>query len=208
VVQKWNSNGLALAFIRCSRSDVFPVFEFHTCAASPPWQYWFQLLPPFRASVSSVLRGTPQPHDVRREDSSWRLPPAPSHGDVEWALLQHDCEALADNNQSHQELSFFIADSRPLASAMVYGSIALCPSPARYLWNFLRWLERVRQRFPRLSDYIAVTQFQKYCTVSWKKFILETAEYGSMKKASHFVLSWTFVQILLLAALILISSHL
>jgi len=30
-------------------------------------------------------------------------------------------------------------------------------------------------------DYIAVTQFQKYCTAGWKKF-LETPEYWSIKK--------------------------
>ena len=40
-----------------------------------------------------------------------------------------------------------------------YGSIALGPFSARNLWDFLRWLERVRPRFLRLYDSIAVTLF-------------------------------------------------
>ena len=54
------------------------------------------------------------------------------------------------------------------------------------------------QFFVRNATYIAVMQFSKYCAVGWKKIIRDSRILVD-KKASDFVLSWTFVQKMLLA---------
>jgi len=60
---------------------------------------------------------------------------------------------------------------------------------------------RVEANIPKNSYASnAVTQFEKYCTVGWKKLIRDSRLLVH-KKAFDFVLSWTFVQRLLLAGM-------
>ena len=65
----------------------------------------------------------------------------------------------------------------------------------RETWS-LQWVNDhllILSIFCTKHDYIAVTQFQKFCTVGWKKIIRDRRFYWSIK-ASDFVLSWTIVK--------------